>query len=146
MCSWRNIEAYTDLCMWDLSQIVIPFNPVWSHILLFRVCTCSIFSVHKNPNEKAAFRHECWPHGCAVWVRYHCDIDGTKFRSALFIVTHILLTYIAVRMTALSSSKCLRRDYVAILGLVTQTIPKQLQTFPRNEPEECIFMLRPQAV
>ena len=34
------------------------------------------------------------PHGCAVWVRYHCDVDGIEFRSALFIVTHILLTYV----------------------------------------------------
>ena len=132
--------------MWDFSQIVIPFNPVWSNILLFRVWTCSISTVHKNPKEEAAFRHECWPYGCAVWVRCHCDIDGTKFRSALFIVTHILLPYIAVQITALSSSKWLARDYVAILRLVTQTIPKQIQIFPRNEPEECIFMLRPQVI
>jgi len=127
--------------MWDFSQIGITFNPVWSHNLLFREYTCYISTVHKSPNEEATFRHECWPHGCAVWGRYHCDIDGTKFRSALFIVTHILLTYIAIQMTALSSRKCLRRGYVAILRLVTQTIPKQLQTFPRNEHEEC-FMLQ----
>jgi hypothetical protein len=118
----------------------------YGHTFCCSVCTCSMSTVHINPNEEAVFRHECWPLGCAGWVRYHCGIDGTKFRSALFIVAHILLTYIAVQMTALISSKCLRRDYVAILRLVAQTVPKQLQTFPRNEPEECIFMLCPQAI
>jgi hypothetical protein len=42
----------------------------------------------KTLTKKQRSDTECWPRGCAVCVRYHCDTDGTKFRSAFFIVTH----------------------------------------------------------
>jgi hypothetical protein len=38
MYAYCNTEAYLDLCILDSSQMVIPFNPLGSHILC-----CSIF-------------------------------------------------------------------------------------------------------
>lgn len=76
------------------------------HTLWFTACICSKLTAHNGVTKK-----RCWPHGCTVrkkqWNMYHFDVDVIRFRSDLFIVTHILLRYSAIQMTALNRNACL---------------------------------------